>query len=88
MNHAGLTISLEVEFEEDGFVRGMSGQRHRTESKRCVRRPWQVQASDYRETSGLRLPHQLEAAWIEDDGEQFTYFREEVMSLDLEFAVE
>jgi hypothetical protein len=94
MTHGGQTISLRVEFGTDGMVRGMNGQRYRVEGKKRARQGWQVRGGDYRPVQNwereqaLLLPHYLEAAWIEDDRVEFTYFRAEVTSLDVEFVAE
>ncbi len=48
--------------------------------KNTISTPWTGTAMDFREFDGLRVPKQIEAAWLLTEGE-FTYFRAEVTSL-------
>ena len=44
--------------------------------------PWEGVFSDYREIGGVRIPARGEVAWVED-GEPFTYFRGEIVALEV-----
>jgi len=72
--------ALVYTFDAEGDVATVAGQRSRDETGEIT--PWEGVFSDYREIGGVRIPARGEVAWVED-GEPFTYFRGEIVALEV-----
>lgn len=72
--------ALVYTFDAEGDVATVAGERPRDEAGEIV--PWEGVFSDYREIGGVRIPARGEVAWVED-GEPFTYFRGEIVALEV-----
>ncbi len=72
--------AVDMELAEDGRPVACRAQRPRTIGKKTVETAWTAMAGDFREHEGLRVPTQLEAAWLLPEGE-FKYYRAEVTSV-------
>jgi hypothetical protein len=80
---AGLPVSLVFEFDDEGKISGMRGERYfDTGGGRAVLRPWFGHVGDYREIGGIRIPTSADVSWGLDNG-PFTYARFHVTAVEL-----
>jgi hypothetical protein len=56
--HEGLPVTAIVEFDGEGKLVGLRGQRYRTVNGSTVLTPWKGICSDYRECGGTRIPNE------------------------------
>jgi hypothetical protein len=82
LNDGGVEATVDFHFGAQGEISGISAIRGRDVDGLLVPTPWEGRFADYREISGLRLPHRAEAAWILPDG-RMPYWRAEILGCEL-----
>jgi hypothetical protein len=86
LSDAGLTVSLEFRFDDDGLVSGIyTPERWYRAGRGYHRVPWEGRFEGYRRHQGLLVPTHGEVGWHRD-GRLETVWKGDILSLDYEFA--
>lgn len=85
LRHDGLPVSAVVEFDDEGKLASLRGDRYRDVGGNGVLTPWVGRGSDYRDFNGLRVPSSVEVLWVLPEGE-FSYVRFRVTTLEYNVA--
>lgn len=80
----GLTVSLVFEFNSDGDVVRISGDRYKESNGAYTLQPWLITCGDHTERSGVRIPLSCEVAWAGRNGPE-PYWRGRLVSIDYSF---
>jgi hypothetical protein len=81
LTQQGLRATAEVEFDAEGRMVLILGERYRAVGGgKAVLTPWVGRYSDYRECQCFRVPAHVEVAWVLD-GAEFSYARFDVRSI-------
>lgn len=84
IEHRGTSASLVFAFDDDDLVEAVrTEERYRQETDEFA--PWTGTFDDYRERSGLRVPHAATVAWVGPEGDE-PYWRGTVESIDHAFV--
>ena len=73
-------VGLVFEFEPEGFVTAMHGDRYREDNGRYSLQPWTIACDDYQARESLLIPLHCEVAWIRD-GRTESYWRGRITSV-------
>lgn len=74
------TVSLVFEFNADGFVTSIQGDRFKENNGNYTLQPWRIQCDEYRDRDGMVIPLHCEVAWI-TGGRPEPYWRGRITSI-------
>jgi hypothetical protein len=74
------TVSLVFEFDPEGLVTSIAGDRFKENGGAYTLQPWRIRCGEYRERDGMVIPLQCEVAWIAD-GRLEPYWRGRITSI-------
>jgi hypothetical protein len=74
------TVALVFEFNADGFVTTIQGDRFKENNGAYTLQPWRIQCDEYRDRDGMVIPLHCEVAWI-TDGRPEPYWRGRITSI-------
>lgn len=80
----GAEVSLEFEFDDDGMVRRISGDRYKESQGSFALEKWLITCGEVRQRDGVRIPMRCEVAWIEN-GLPVPYWRGHLTSITYQF---
>jgi hypothetical protein len=80
LRDADTAVSLLFEFDADGLVASISGERFKEDGGAYSLQPWAVHCAEYRERDGLLIPLHAEVAWI-TAGKAEPYWRGRITSI-------
>ena len=78
--HEGRSVTAIVEFDGEGKLVGLRGQRFRSVNGSTVLTPWKGLCSDYREFGGTRIPASVAVSWELPEG-HFSYAKFQVTAI-------
>lgn len=81
--HNRLSVSANVEIDEEGRLVCARGLRYRVENGRSELTPWKGVCSDYRQFGGMRIPTSVEVLWELREGD-FSYAKFSLSSVEYE----
>jgi hypothetical protein len=73
-------VGLVFEFEPEGFVTAMHGDRYKEDHGRYSLQPWTIACNEYEERDGMLIPLHCEVAWMKD-GRAESYWRGRITSV-------
>jgi hypothetical protein len=73
-------VSLLFEFDAEGFVTSIRGDRFKEHGGAYTLQPWRVECDEYRDRGGMVIPLHCEVAWIAD-GRPEPYWRGRITSI-------
>ncbi len=74
------TVSMVFEFDGEGFVRSIQGDRFKENGGAYTLQPWRIECNEYRDRDGMVIPLHCEVAWI-TDGRLEPYWRGRITSI-------
>lgn len=74
LSHENVTASIDLHIDEQGQLTHVTAERYKEEHGRYVLAPWSVQAGEYQEVQGMRIPTSVEVIWHLPAGD-FSWFR-------------
>jgi hypothetical protein len=80
MRDGDTEAGLIFEFDPEGFVTSMHGDRYREDSGRYSLQPWTIACDDYQQRAGMMIPVHCEVAWMGDGGAE-PYWRGRITSV-------
>jgi uncharacterized protein DUF6544 len=81
LTHNGLSVTGNVEVDEEGKLVSIRGWRYRVENGRSELTPWKGVCSCYRQFGGMRIPTSVEVLWELSEGD-FSYAKFDVSSVE------
>lgn len=63
ISYGGSSVTGTLYVNEKGEATSFTGERHHTEGKEMILRPWSVKVIEYGSMSGLRIPTRIKAVW-------------------------
>jgi hypothetical protein len=76
-----VTASVVLHINEQGQLTAVTAQRYMAQGKHYQLTPWSVQAGEYREADGMRIPTRVEVTWHLPSGD-FAWFRVEISQIE------
>lgn len=80
----GTRVSLLFEFDDNGDVMTISGDRYKESGGGYTLQPWSISCRDHVERSGIRVPQYCEVAWMGSNGPE-PYWRGRISTIEYEF---
>ena len=76
-----VTASVTLHINEQGQLISVTAQRYMAQGKHYQLAPWSVQAGEYQEADGMRIPTRVEVTWHLPSGD-FTWFRVKISEIE------
>lgn len=80
LSDAGLEASLTFEFDEDGRIITIRGDRFKENAGTYSMQPWEIRCDEYRNQDGMLIPMHCQVAWV-TGGVRQPYWRGRIASI-------
>ncbi len=81
IRQSDVRASVILHINEQGQLTSVTAQRYMAQGKHYQLAPWSVQAGEYREADGMRIPTRVEVTWHLPSGD-FTWFRVRISEIE------